>query len=102
MGTAFGPKSLPVTITDAEGRSGSTTISLQVDPPPPPLGHLVISQIYGGGGNTGATYQNDFVELYNPGTSPVDVTGWTRPIRVRDGQFLGEPQPAPGGRHRSR
>jgi hypothetical protein len=36
---------------------------------------LVISQIYGGGGNTGATYANDFVELYNPSTSDVPLAG---------------------------
>src|SRR5215213_2411048 len=29
---------------------------------------IVISQVYGGGGNSGATYQNDFVELFNRGT----------------------------------
>lgn len=38
---------------------------------------IVISQVYGGGGNTGATYTNDFIELYNRGTTAVDVTGWT-------------------------
>ncbi|MFB8237964.1 lamin tail domain-containing protein [Kitasatospora purpeofusca] len=38
---------------------------------------LVISQVYGGGGNSGAPYTNDFVELYNRGTTPVSVTGWT-------------------------
>ena len=27
---------------------------------------LVISQIYGGGGNSGATFTHDFIELYNP------------------------------------
>jgi predicted extracellular nuclease len=36
---------------------------------------VVISQIYGGGGNTGATYKNDFIELFNRGATPVDVTG---------------------------
>ena len=87
MGTALGAKVLPVTITDLEGRSGSTTISLQVDPPPPPLGHLVISQVYGGGGNSGATYLNDYIELYNPGTSPVDVTGWTVQYASAAGNF---------------
>ncbi len=39
-------------------------------------GQVVISQVYGGGGNTGATYLNDFVELYNKGAAPVDLTGW--------------------------
>jgi DNA/RNA endonuclease G (NUC1) len=75
-----GAKSLPVSITDAEGHSGSTTISLTVLQAPPPANHIVISQVYGGGGNAGppsATYSNDFVELYNPGGISLDVTGWT-------------------------
>jgi predicted extracellular nuclease len=38
---------------------------------------VVISQVYGGGGNSGATYQNDFVELYNRSSSPVSLTGWS-------------------------
>jgi hypothetical protein len=38
---------------------------------------LVVSQVYSGGGNTGASYTNDFVELFNPGTSAIDLTGWT-------------------------
>jgi hypothetical protein len=37
----------------------------------------VISQVYAGGGNTGATYTNDFVELFNRGGAAVDLTGWT-------------------------
>lgn len=38
---------------------------------------VVISQVYGGGGNTGATYKNDFIELFNRGTTPVTITGWS-------------------------
>jgi lamin tail-like protein len=38
---------------------------------------LVVSQVYAGGGNAGASYTNDFVELFNPGTAPIDVAGWT-------------------------
>lgn len=36
---------------------------------------IVISQVYGGGGNAGATYRNDFIELFNRGTTPVSLTG---------------------------
>jgi predicted extracellular nuclease len=36
---------------------------------------LVISQVYGAGGNNGAAYQNDFVELFNRGAAPASVTG---------------------------
>lgn len=38
---------------------------------------VVVSQVYGGGGNAGATYQSDFVELFNRGGAAVDLTGWT-------------------------
>jgi len=46
-------------------------------PPQPAPSDVVISQIYGGGGNAGATYHNDFVELYNRGAASVDLTGWS-------------------------
>lgn len=38
---------------------------------------VVISQVYGGGGNSGATLRNDFVELFNNGSDPVDLNGWS-------------------------
>lgn len=40
-------------------------------------GHVVISEVYGGGGNSGATYTHDFVELYNPTASDVVMTDWS-------------------------
>jgi DNA/RNA endonuclease G (NUC1) len=38
---------------------------------------LLISQVYGGGGNSGATFTNDFVELHNAGAQAVIVDGWS-------------------------
>jgi len=38
---------------------------------------VLISQVYGGGGNSGAQYKNDFIELFNAGSSAVDLTGWS-------------------------
>src|SRR5262245_38840594 len=38
---------------------------------------VVITEVYGGGGNSGAPYTNDFIELTNNSTSPVDVSGWS-------------------------
>lgn len=35
---------------------------------------LVISEVYGGGGNTGTVYKNDFIELYNPTAASIDVS----------------------------
>jgi predicted extracellular nuclease len=36
---------------------------------------VVISQVYGGGGNSGATYKNDFVELFNRGPAAASLAG---------------------------
>jgi predicted extracellular nuclease len=36
---------------------------------------IVISQVYGGGGNTSAPFTNDFVELFNPTTTTMSLTG---------------------------
>ena len=38
---------------------------------------LVVSQLYAGGGNSGAPFTNDFVELFNRGSTAVDISGWT-------------------------
>ena len=38
---------------------------------------IVISQVYGGGGNTGGIYTNDFVELFNRGTATISLAGWS-------------------------
>lgn len=49
----------------------------QAASPNGPSASVVISQIYGGGGNSGAPFRNDFVELFNRSTSAVDLTGWS-------------------------
>jgi predicted extracellular nuclease len=42
-----------------------------------PSNALVVNEVYGGGGNSGATYSHDFVELANRGHSAVSVDGWS-------------------------
>ena len=38
---------------------------------------IVISQVYGGGGNLNAPYKADYVELFNRGSSPASLNGWS-------------------------
>ena len=38
---------------------------------------VVLSQIYGGGGNSGAPLHNDFIELFNAGTNAQSLSGWS-------------------------
>ena len=40
-------------------------------------GSLVISQLYGAGGNTGAFFNQDFVELHNNAATPVNLAGYS-------------------------
>ncbi|MGC6585111.1 lamin tail domain-containing protein [Paenibacillus sp. Dod16] len=51
---------------------------------------VVISQVYGGGGNSGATYTHDFIELFNPTGSPIDLTGWKVRYASATGNFNNE------------
>ncbi len=51
------------TVTTSGGGTGTT--------------HVVISQVYGGSSSGGTSYTNDYIELFNPGTSPVDLSAYS-------------------------
>jgi DNA/RNA endonuclease G (NUC1) len=94
--TSPGAKSLPFSITDAQSRNASGSISLTVQQPPPPVDHLVISQLYGGGGNTGATFTNDYVEIYNPTGISFNLAGWSLQYASAAGTSWTNKQPLGG------
>jgi len=48
---------------------------------------VVISEIYGGGGNAGATLKNDFIELKNIGSSTASLIGATLQYAPASGAF---------------
>lgn len=59
--------------------AGATAATLTVTPmatAAPDGSQVVINEVYGGGGNSGATLTHDFVELYNPTDQPISVDGW--------------------------
>uniref|UniRef100_Q01TW4 LTD domain-containing protein n=1 Tax=Solibacter usitatus (strain Ellin6076) TaxID=234267 RepID=Q01TW4_SOLUE len=74
--TTPGAKILTATIADAQLRSSTAPIALTVQSPPAPTS-IKISQVYGGGGNSGSTYTNDFIELFNQSNSAVDISAWS-------------------------
>ena len=70
--------------------AGTATLSINADgitsnpvsvvlggAPPVSQDKVVISQIYGGGGNSGAPFRNDFIEIFNAGNTPVNLAGWS-------------------------
>ena len=38
---------------------------------------VVVSQVFAGGGNAGASFDHDFVELFNTGSSSISLNDWT-------------------------
>jgi hypothetical protein len=40
-------------------------------------GSIVVTEVYAAGGNSGATFANDYVELFNRGSGAVAIDGWT-------------------------
>jgi len=64
-------------IVDADGvQSNPVALTIGGTPSSAP-GKVVISQIFGGGGNSGAPYRNDFIEIFNAGNTPVNLAGWS-------------------------
>ncbi|MGW0632214.1 lamin tail domain-containing protein [Streptomyces sp. NPDC002758] len=58
------------------GIAGSL-IALPIAAQAAPSPDAVISEVYGGGGNSGASLTNDFIELGNAGSAPFDLSGWS-------------------------
>ena len=73
VATAVGIGSATITARSANGITDTSILRVI----PAPLYDVVISQIYGGGGNSQAQYTNDYVELFNRGSEPATITGWT-------------------------
>ena len=76
------------TVTDPNPRNFTdigTPCSGSNPAPTPGSGNLRISQVYTRGGEAGATYNQDYVELFNPGTGDVDINGWTLTVKTAEG-----------------
>jgi hypothetical protein len=42
-----------------------------------PSAKVVVNQLYGGGGNSGSLFSNDFIELFNDDDTTVNLAGWS-------------------------
>ncbi len=58
-------------------QSAISTVAININPAGSCGPLPVISQVYGGGGNSGAYYKNDFIELFNRGDQIQDLSGWS-------------------------
>jgi len=68
------PAGAATLIVEADGvKSNPVSVLITL----PATDKLLISQIYGGGGNSGAPFRNDFIEIFNAGSTPVNLAGWS-------------------------
>ncbi len=72
-----GTANFTASLSDNVNPPATQVVTINVLPAGATPSHVVISQLYGGGGNSGATYKNDFIELFNPTPSPVTMAGWS-------------------------
>ena len=71
--SAFNPRVCAAAIAPLLAVSG---VMLTAWPAQAASPNIVISEVYGGGGNSGSTWTNDFVELFNRSDAAIDVSGW--------------------------
>ncbi|THF88053.1 ExeM/NucH family extracellular endonuclease [Deinococcus sp. KSM4-11] len=72
------PGAFTITVTATRGAETKTaTQAVNVTPVSTGTGKLVISQIFGAGGNAGATFTNDFIEIFNAGKAAINLNGYS-------------------------
>jgi len=76
--TGFGQ--IPVTVRDATNASRFSVSQASIavaDCSFNSAAQVVIKSVYGGGGNTGAVLNSDFIEIYNRSCTAVNIDGWS-------------------------
>ena len=76
--TAEGASTGTLTITGDEQTATVALSGTGVTPiAPGEIPDVIISEVYGGGGNSGAPLSHDFVELFNTTGAEIDISGWS-------------------------
>ncbi|HTI12691.1 MAG TPA: choice-of-anchor J domain-containing protein [Puia sp.] len=76
-GATAGAANGNLTLSSAGATAQTVSLAGTVNANTPVSANIVINQIYGGGGNSGAFYTNDFIELYNNENFSVNLSGWS-------------------------
>lgn len=72
-----GPVTVTVTSTDVSTLKQTFTINVSSFSYTPSGADIIISEIYGGGGNSGAPYSHDYIELFNKTSLPIDLSTYS-------------------------
>lgn len=72
-----GSHSATITLTSAGATNITRNLTATATNPAVPMPNIIITEVYGGGGNSGATLKNDFIELYNTTDESINLGGWS-------------------------
>ncbi len=82
-GAAQGVRTVGISVTDLQGHSDHSTLTLMVGNCSESNAPVVVSQIYGGGNHVGDGYNTDFIEIFNRSSMDIDLDG---PLPHQPGQ----------------
>jgi hypothetical protein len=83
--TAQANRTVAFTASDAQGRSDTSTLPISIGNCFNSNAPVVISRVFGGGGNAGSGFTGDFAEIFNRSNAPVNLTGWSlQSARITD------------------
>lgn len=74
VGAPSGAVSGKIILSSTGADTQMVSLSGSVTAPP---AKVVVNQVYGGGGNSGSVFSNDFIELFNDADTTVNLTGWS-------------------------
>jgi 5'-nucleotidase len=69
----------PTTVASASASEAPTVAAAETS-------HVIINEAYVNGGSANASYKNKYVELYNPTSADINLTGWSLQYRSSTGQ----------------
>ncbi len=83
-----GNRTIGFSVSDAQGHSDTSLVAFAVGSCGESGAPVVISQVYGGGGNDFSGYNGDFAEIFNRSGVPINLDGWSfQSARVTDQGF---------------
>ena len=82
---AQGNRTIGFIVSDAQGRTDTSSVLLDVGNCGNSNAPVVISKVYGGGGNGASGFNSDFAEIFNRSDAPVNLNGWSfQSARITD------------------
>lgn len=86
LGLAVAPVAIPPALATSEPDPGETPPAATAVDITAAESRVIINEAYLNGGSANATYKNKYVELYNPTSADINLSGWSLQYRSATGK----------------